>query len=105
SKETAGSGAGSRAMRPPAWFAPRSACPRALTEQDRLHLWVLHIDALPQLLAERHPALDRRPGLHGCKPPLEMRKLLDVLALPFPAIDPADQRHVRNRIFAGDEIA
>ena len=27
----------------------------------------------------------------------------DVLSLPFPAIDPADERHVGDRIFAGDE--
>ncbi len=58
---------------------------------------------MAQLETKRHAALDRRPGLHRFEPSLQVREFVDVLPLPLPAVGPADQRHVCNGVFAGDE--
>src|SRR5580765_1384742 len=75
----------------------------ALIEQHRLYLRIFHVDALAEFEPECHAALDRWPRLHSLQPALEVRKFVDVLPLPFPAIHPTDQRHVGDGIFAGDE--
>src|ERR1700689_467675 len=74
-----------------------SARSRPLAEQHGLNFRILHVDALAQLEAERHAALDRRARLHGPEPAPQVGKLVDVLALPLPAIGPTDDRHVGDR--------
>src|SRR5262245_20864097 len=77
------------------------ACP--LVEKHRLDLWILHVDALTQLETERHAVLHGRPLFHRLKPALQVRKFLDVLALPLPEVGPSDACHIGDRIFSGKE--
>src|SRR3984957_6775266 len=57
------------------------------------------------LLGERVGAYRGRPLADGLKPALEMRKVVDVLALVLVRHHPGIARHVRDRIIAGDEFA
>ena len=78
---------------------------RALSEQHRLHVGVLHIDALPQLETKREASLHGRSRFQRFEPALQMREVIDVLVLPLPDVDPADASHVGDRVFAGEEVA
>src|SRR4029077_11567850 len=48
-------------------------------------------------------ALDGRPRADRLEPALEMREILELLALAFVRHDPGIDRHVRDRIVARDE--
>src|SRR5215831_10285195 len=79
---------------------------RGLAEQDRTLLWSadaahIRVDRLRLLVG----ALDRRPRAHRFEPALEVREVGDVLALAFVRHDPGIDRHVRDRVVAGDEGA
>src|SRR5215475_3519035 len=79
---------------------------RGLAEQDRTLLWSadaahIRVDRLRLLVG----ALDRRPRAHRFEPALEVREVGDVLALALVRHDPGIDRHVRDRVVAGDEGA
>src|SRR6267378_7090048 len=64
-------------------------------------LAVIRIDLLgPGVGAHRG-----RPLANGLEPALEMRKVVDVLALVLVGHDPWIARHVSDRIISGDEFA
>ncbi len=54
--------------------------PRPLTKQDLLR-FCAHL--APQFVADGKPTFDRRSGLHGFEPALEMGELVEILAQPL----------------------
>src|SRR5882672_10306852 len=57
---------------------------------------------LAALLQDGEPALHGRPCAHRAVPALQVRPSRDVLALPLVRPQPRIDRHVGNRVFAGE---
>src|SRR4051812_17999723 len=78
---------------------------RALVEKHGLRRFVVgQVLAGTLGCSDLDAALDGRAGQHGLQPPLEMRELLDVLALPLPALGPSHARDVGDRVVAGEKF-
>src|SRR5690606_28022207 len=75
---------------------PLAASARFLAEQVALRGLVGSDIQRLALGLDRKPALDARTCLHARDPGFQMRKLLDVLALAFPATRPSDAGDVRD---------
>jgi hypothetical protein len=54
-----------------------------LPEQHSTDLWIAHVDRRRRGYSDRKGALDCVAGANGFEPPLDMRKLRQILALPL----------------------
>src|SRR5579864_2846235 len=81
-----------------------AALARALAEQHRSHVRIVHVDLRGRLDADRKSTLDCGARTDGFKPALEMRELRQILALPLGEPYPADAGHVSDRVAASQKL-